>query len=95
MKAQAETLSCCESLLSRYSGGMARARNWREVRADALKDGRITEEGVAEAKAAGRLDEDGPEPDPDWLKAKGVLADVWDGEPAEVTIRRQRDEGWD
>jgi predicted XRE-type DNA-binding protein len=29
---------------------MARARNWREVRADALKDGRITEEGVAAAR---------------------------------------------
>jgi hypothetical protein len=29
---------------------MARARNWREVRADALEDGRITEQGVAWAR---------------------------------------------
>jgi predicted XRE-type DNA-binding protein len=29
---------------------MARSRNWREVRADALKDGRITEDGVAAAR---------------------------------------------
>jgi hypothetical protein len=30
--------------------GMARARNWRDVRADALEDGRITEQGVASAR---------------------------------------------
>jgi predicted transcriptional regulator len=29
---------------------MARARNWRDVRADALEAGRITEEGVASAR---------------------------------------------
>jgi predicted XRE-type DNA-binding protein len=29
---------------------MARARNWRDVRAEAIKDGRITEESVAEAR---------------------------------------------
>jgi hypothetical protein len=35
------------------------------------------------------------EPDRDaWRDAVGALADVWDGEPAEVTIRRIRD-GWD
>lgn len=28
---------------------MARARNWREIRADALESGHITEEGVARA----------------------------------------------
>jgi predicted XRE-type DNA-binding protein len=31
-------------------GQMARARNWREVRAEALKDGRITEAGIADAR---------------------------------------------
>ena len=35
---------------------------------------------------------DGPA---DWPGPPGVLADTWDGEPAEVSIRRQRDEGWD
>jgi len=29
---------------------MPRARNWRDVRADALEDGRITEQGVASAR---------------------------------------------
>ena len=28
---------------------MPRARNWRDVRADALEEGRITEQGVASA----------------------------------------------
>lgn len=27
----------------------------------------------------------------DWLSARGALADVWDGEPAEAAIRRIRD----
>lgn len=31
---------------------MVRARNWREVRAEALAEGRITEEGVADARRA-------------------------------------------
>lgn len=29
---------------------MARARNWRDVRADALRSGHITEQGIAEAR---------------------------------------------
>lgn len=51
---------------------MSRARTWREVRAQAIGEGRITEEGIARARdGAGRLcgaadglglDPDDPEP---------------------------------
>lgn len=57
-------------------------------------------EGVIRRDASGRpvtirgitdvimLPERGPD---DWLSARGALADAWDGEPAEVTIRKIRD----
>ena len=49
----------------------------------------------ADPKPDGLADRRPVEDDKDWLNVRGALADVWDGEPAEVTIRRQRDEGWD
>lgn len=61
---------------------------------------RAVVEGVIRRDASGRpvtireitdivlLPERGPD---EWLSARGALADVWDGEPAEVTVRKIRD----